>query len=138
MNLVKIQYVGRKAAAGDNVARSGKIWDGEGDIQEVTQAQAKILIKYPDQWALAEEGDREMVETPVHLKVVDEDGDIVLIDPADLIKPLDQMSKTELKAYAKNRWGKDLDTRWSSKRLLDQIEEWELELDQVNGAPAVE
>lgn len=138
MNLVKIQYVGLKPMANDNVARSGKVWEGEGDIQEVTAAQAKILIKYPDQWRLADEDDRELVEMPIPLKVVDEDGDTVLINPEDLIKPLEHMSKTELKAFAKARWGRDMDTRWSSKRMIDQIEEWELELDQVNGAPAVE
>ena len=45
---VKIKYVGRKPFCIDNVARSGASWNGNGDVQEVTPAQAKILIKYAD------------------------------------------------------------------------------------------
>ena len=61
-NLVPVVYVGNKPHAFDNIAHSGKSWQGKGDVQEVTDAQAKLLLKYPDQWALANEADRAAVD----------------------------------------------------------------------------
>lgn len=129
--LVKLRYVGRKQTAYDNVARSGVTWNGAGDVQEVTDVQAKLLLKFPDQWALVDEKDRKAVDKPETLKVVDEDGDAVIVSPDDLKKPLEIMSKAELRAYALHKWGKDLpiDKDFSSKRMIDQIEEWENDLD---------
>ena len=71
-NLVQVVYVGNKPHAFDNVAHSGKCWAGKGDVQEVTDAQAKLLLKYPDQWALANEADRAAVEAPVSIQGKDE------------------------------------------------------------------
>lgn len=135
VRLVAIQYVGRKATAYDNVARSGKVWHGLGDVQEVTDAQAKILLKYPDQWALVDEADAGAVNQPISISVVDEDGDTVVVDPDALTKPLENMSKPELMALAYNRWGKTLDGRRSTKHMIDQIEEWQRDLD-VTHQPA--
>lgn len=52
-NLVGVIYVGKKPTAHDNVAGSGKVWNGNGDVQEVTELQAATLTKYRDQWAYA-------------------------------------------------------------------------------------
>ena len=126
--LVDIKYVGKKPFALDNVAGSAKLWNGNGDIQPVTQAQAKILLKYPDQWALANESDRAAVEAPVSIQGKDEDGEPVSIDPDDLKKPLEKMSKAELTALAKQTWDKELDPAMNKKTMIDQIEEWQHEL----------
>ena len=128
-NLVKVKYVGNKAAAYDNVARSGVTWSGRGDVQEVTDVQAKQLLKFPDQWELVNKSDAAQVNAPVSMTVVDEDGDTVVVDPAAFKKSFEKMSKSELVGYAKNRWNKTLDARKSSKTLIDQIEEWERDLD---------
>lgn len=48
--LALVEYVGKKPFAVDNVAKSGKVWRGTGDVQVVTDAQAKILAGYADQW----------------------------------------------------------------------------------------
>ncbi len=133
--LIAVRYVGKKPAAYDNVTRSGVTWNGYGDVQQVTDAQAKVLIKYTDQWVLANPGDLAAVQTPVSIQVTDEDGESVSIDPDDLNKPLEKMSKAELKAYAANKWGKELDARKSTKALIDQIEEFERDLDVVVGVP---
>ncbi len=134
-NLIAVRYVGNKRAAYDNVARSGVTWNGKGDVQYVSDAQAKALIKYPDQWALADANDQATVLAPVSIQVTDEDGESVSIDPDDLDKPLEKMSKAELKAYAANKWNKELDARKSTKALIDQIEEFERDLDVVVGVP---
>jgi hypothetical protein len=133
--LIAVRYVGNKLAAYDNVARSGVTWNGKGDVQQVTDAQAKVLIKYTDQWVLANAGDQAAVLAPVSIQVTDEDGASVSIDPDDLNKPLEKMSKAELKAYAANKWGKELDARKSTKALIDQIEEFERDFDVVIGVP---
>jgi hypothetical protein len=128
-NLVKVKYVGKKASAFDNIARSGVIWNGNGDVKEVTDVQAKQLLKFPDQWALVDPEDAQQVNAPVSLTVVDEDGDTVVVDPDAFKKSFENMTKGELVAYAKNKWNKTLDARKSSKSLIDQIEEWERDLD---------
>lgn len=131
--LVKIQYVGNKKAAYDNVARSGVTWDGFGDIKEVTEDQAKLLLKFPDQWMLVNEEDTSRVEAPESIKVVDEDGDTVVIDPDAFKKPVERMTKAEIVAYAKNKFGKDLDVAKGKKALIDIIEEFERDLDVTVG-----
>ena len=127
-NLVQVVYVGNKPHAFDNVAHSGKCWEGKGDVQEVTDAQAKLLLKYPDQWALANEADRAAVDAPVSIQSQDEDGEAVTIDPDDLKKPLEKMNKAELSALAKQSWDKELDQAMTKKAMIDQIEEWQHEL----------
>ena len=95
---------------------------------EVTDAQAKLLMKYPDQWALANEADRAAVEAPVSIQSQDENGEAVTIDPDDLKKPLEKMNKAELVALAKQSWDKELDQAMTKKAMIDQIEEWQHEL----------
>lgn len=127
-NLVPVVYVGNKPHAFDNIAHSGKSWQGKGDVQEVTDAQAKLLLKYPDQWALANEADRAAVDAPVSIQSHDENGEAVTIDPDDLKKPLEKMNKAELSALAKQSWDKELDPAMNKKTMIDQIEEWQHEL----------
>ena len=127
-NLVPVVYVGNKPHAFDNIAHSGKSWQGKGDVQEVTDAQAKLLLKYPDQWALANEADRAAVEAPVSIEGKDENGEAVTIDPDGLKKPLEKMNKAELAALAKQSWDKELDPAMTKKAMIDQIEEWQHEL----------
>ncbi len=134
--LVSIVYVGTKPTAYDNIARSGVTWDGCGDVQQVTDVQAKQLLRYPDQWALLDEEDRSLVNAPISLTAKDEVGDLILVDPDAMSKSLERMSKVELSAYAKFKWGKELtaNKRRSTKDMIDQIEEWEKELDVIVGS----
>jgi hypothetical protein len=129
INLVDVQYVGRKPVAFDNVAGSKKQWDGNGDVQTVTEAQARILIKYPDQWALVNRADEATVTAPVTLTATDPEGNQVIVSEADLKKPVEKMNKTELTVYAKEKFNKDLDPALSKKLMLDQLEQWEKEID---------
>ncbi len=132
-SLVKLVYIGKKPTAYDNIARSGKTWNGYGDVQEVTDVQARQLLKFADQWELVDEADRQAVEHTESIKVVDEDGDQVIIDPDAFSKPVEKMTKAEMVAYAHDRWGKTLDVAMAKKMMLDQIEEWERDLDVTIG-----
>ncbi len=133
--LIEVIYVGNKPHAYDNVARSGKSWAGKGDIQEVTDAQAKLLLKFPDQWQLVHEKDRQAVEKPESIVGHDEEGNDVSIDPEALAKPIETMTKAELTALASNRWGKELSPTLSKKMMIDQLEEWAEVLDVTSGTP---
>lgn len=123
MKLIPIVYLGNKEFAVDNVAHSGKTWSGNGDVQRVTHAQAKMLLKHPKIWGLQNESDADTVAKPVEVEVKDEDGEMVTVDTDDLRKPLEKMTKPELIAFAYTRWGKYLDARRPNKLLIDQIEE---------------
>jgi hypothetical protein len=131
--LVAVKYIGKKPAAYDNIARSGVTWNGNGDVQEVTEAQAAALIKFADQWVLADEEDAARVNTPSNIKVEDEDGDTVVIDPEAFKKPIEKMTKAEIVAYAMNKFGKELDVSKAKKALIDMVEEFEHELDVTIG-----
>lgn len=133
-HLIPIVYVGHKPHAFDNVAHSGKSWQGKGDVQEVSDAQARLLLKYPDQWALVNAADQAVVDAPVVIEGRDEDGARVSIDPGALKKPLEKMNKAELFALARQSWGKELDRAMSRKVMIDQIEEWMNTLPLVEGA----
>lgn len=129
--LINIVYVGNKPTAYDNVAKSGKCWSGKGDVQEVTEAQAKQLIKYPDQWALANEADLEAVQTSGTVEVTNEDGEIVDVTNADMKKPLEKMTKAELVGLALAKWGKELSVDKNKKDLIDAIEEFMRDLEPI-------
>ena len=126
--LTQVVYVGNKPEAFDNVARSGKCWRGKGDIQDVTYAQAKALLKYPDQWRLEDDADLADVMAPEQIKATDEDGTVVDVDPTSFDLPLEKMTRPEMMAYAKHKWGKKLPANMRRKAMIDQIEEWIHEL----------
>lgn len=130
--LVPVKYVGNKPVAFDNITRSGKSWAGKGDVQEVTDAQARELIKYTDQWQLVDPDDAELVNAPVSITVNDENGDEHVVDPDALKKPLEQMVRVELIAYAMQAFGKELDPKATKKTMIDQIEEMKAGLDPVS------
>lgn len=120
--LIKVAYVGKKPTAFDNVAKSGKIWSGHGDVQEVTDVQAKALLKYPDQWALVDQADAAQVNAPQSIKSTDAEGAEVTIDPDDLKTSVEKMSVAQLKAYAMETYGKTVEGK-TRKLIMDEVEE---------------
>jgi hypothetical protein len=129
--LIKIVYIGNKPSAYDNVAKSGACWSGKGDVQEVTEAQAKQLLKYPDQWALADQADAAAVENSGTVNVQNEDGENVAVTTADMNKPLEKMTKAELVGLAQAKWGKELSVDKNKKDLIDAIEEFMRDLEPI-------
>jgi hypothetical protein len=121
MNTIKVEYVGKKPFAIDNVARSGKAWNGNGDVQEVTPSQAKILTSYSDQWQLVDTQDQGALEAPVQVTVEGANGQAETIDTDSLGIPLEKMNATQLKAYAKHKHGKDLPLNRGRRVLLDEV-----------------
>lgn len=52
LTAVPVEYVGKKPFAVDNVAGSGKVWAGKGDVQMVSEDKALKLANFPDQWKI--------------------------------------------------------------------------------------
>lgn len=53
--MAKLRYLGHKTTKADPVANSGVIWHGHGDVREVRDDQAKILLQHPDVWKRVDE-----------------------------------------------------------------------------------
>lgn len=119
---VRIEYVGKKPFAGDNVAKSGKIWNGPGDVQEVTVTQAKTLLKYPDQWALENPESATLLDAP-KLVEVSNGNDTTTVDVNNLNGPVEKMTATELRAFANEKYGKTFKGGLSRAVLLDEVNE---------------
>lgn len=121
--MIDIIYVGKKPWTRDNVAGSGKAWAGNGDVQQVTENQAKALLKYPDQWALAHDKDAAKVDGPITVAVTDPQSGVTTEVPAAVLaKPLESMSKAELTAYGASINLK-LAPALSKKQMIDAVEE---------------
>ena len=52
--MVAVAYIGQKPHKVDNVANSGVVWIGAGDVQPVPASLWPLLAKHPDVWALAD------------------------------------------------------------------------------------
>lgn len=123
--MIGIVYVGLKPWARDNVAGSGKSWAGRGDVQEVSENQAKMLLKYPDQWGLENPEDADRLGGPVTVSVIDPTtGEKTEVAQSSLAKPLEKMSKAELAAFGA-RMKLSLAPTLSKKQMIDAIEEAE-------------
>lgn len=53
--MAKIEYIGKKDQKTDNVAGTETVWNGTGDVQEVSDPIAvEKMLAHPDVWALAQ------------------------------------------------------------------------------------
>ena len=97
--MVKIRYIGKKSEKIDNVANTGIVWDGYGDVKTVPEKAVKKLIEYKDIWELVSGNASEYESEPAEpIKEVEID------DLAPLVN-LDGMRKNELQAYAQRNFG---------------------------------
>ncbi|CAN7308359.1 hypothetical protein LJR296_001464 [Cupriavidus necator] len=121
--LIALVYVGKKPWTLDNVAGSGKAWEGPGDVQEVTVNQARRLLQHPDQWALDNPEDAAIVAGEITVQVTEPSGKTVEVPAAVLKKPIEKMSKPELVAYALAELKLELAPQLSKAGMVNAIEE---------------
>ncbi len=109
---MRIEYIGLKAEKRDNVAGTQTVWLGTGDVQDVPDEAAAVLLKHPDIWRVA-------VETKTCDDGTVAAGPAPLPDesPAD---PLAGMDDAALKAYAAER-GLKVDGRKKGAALLQAV-----------------
>lgn len=55
---MRVKYIGLKPSKTDNVAGSGIVWSGQGDVQEVPDEAAQKLLRHPEVWCLDEPADK--------------------------------------------------------------------------------
>ncbi|NSX14952.1 hypothetical protein HTY52_12790 [Cupriavidus taiwanensis] len=121
--LIALAYVGKKPWTLDNVAGSGKAWNGPGDVQEVTVNQARRLLKHPDQWALANPEDAAIVSGEITVQLTAPNGETSEVPATVLKKPIEKMSKPELAAYALAELKLELAPALSKAAMINAIEE---------------
>ena len=108
---VAVRYVGNKPQAFGGVAHAGKVWNGHGDVQNVTPAQAAVLLAYPDQWAKADASQPVPKRQPNH-------GATGLGAPR-----LDTMTRPDLQRLARDQYNVTLPNKMTRKEMVDRIEE---------------
>lgn len=75
----KVKYVGVKPVKTDNVAGTKTVWDGNGDIQEVSDAAWVKLARHPDIWERVDDANDKpkpsladvVVNTPAPVSISD-------------------------------------------------------------------
>ncbi len=93
---MQVQYIGNKPLKTDNVAGTGLVWNGHGDVQDVPEAAAAKLLRHPDVWALP------AVETEPEKEQqgLDSKPDFKLAGPDDTVIDLAEMDDKAVKAFA--------------------------------------
>jgi len=133
---MRIEYIGLKPRKEDNVAATGIVWGGPGDVQDVPEAACPALLKHSGVWraAAAEaklvvhraDGATETTAT-ADKPPADEhghekhDGLDKANDKAALIATLNSLGVTEI------------DGRTGKARLIELIEQRRAELAQAAG-----
>lgn len=69
--LVSIKYIGSKEFFADFIAQSGAVWNGYGDVAEVTEEQAAKLLVHDDEFAEKDAHDALLIEQAAQ-KVIDD------------------------------------------------------------------
>jgi hypothetical protein len=96
MSTVKVKYVGRKPVKFDNVAGTNTVWNGPGDVQEVTPEVWTKLSKHEGVWEL----DGQEPAKPQDSKPPQGEPKYVLVAEGRPDVVLDTMSLADLKAFA--------------------------------------
>ena len=89
-----IEYIGGKPVKVDNVAGTGVVWQGCGDVKPVPDAAVPALLKHPGVWRVAEapavgladagSGDKTAAEGAAPPPVIDIGTDLAALDDATL------------------------------------------------------
>jgi hypothetical protein len=77
------------------------------------------------------EADTAAVNVITTTDVTGEDGEAVSVSADAFSKPLEKMSKAELVALAKAKFGQELDASKPKKLLIDAIEEFNRDLEPI-------
>lgn len=107
---MRVKYIGAKPRKTDNVAGTGVVWAGYGDVQDVPDDAWPKLCKFPDVW---EQVDDEADPLPGG-------GGLDPVDPAPT-GDMASMSDAELKAFA-TMHGLKVDLRKRGESLRIAIE----------------
>ena len=112
---MRIKYVGKKPTKQDNVAGTGKVWVGAGDVHEIPDEDAALLLKHPDVWAEAAAAE------PEPLPPAETEPRWVLEPLSDEAAPvvLDTMTDAEIRKF-----GRDIGLTVANTLKGDELREY--------------
>lgn len=110
--MAKIQYIGKKPSKDDNVAGTGIVWNGPGDVQEVKSAEAvEKLLEHKTVWALVPEStpvaEPSEAKAPAPKKGIYEDSEV---QPPPVVD-FNRMGKDKIQDYCRVHLGTKIDQR---------------------------
>lgn len=124
-----IRYVGKKDRKEDNVAQTGVVWEGKGDVQPVPDNAVPKLLMHPDIWELATE--EPVTEQPSgETKTEEPVTEPVKTDPAkemteaEAMPPLvnlESMDKAALKDFAQRQFGHEFHPNTGEAKMRQTI-----------------
>jgi hypothetical protein len=99
---MQVQYIGNKPRKVDNVADTGLVWDGHGDVQDVPDAAAAKMLRHPDVWALpaVDHAPEPEKDPEKEQQGLDSKPDFKLAGPDDTVIDLAEMDDKAVKAFA--------------------------------------
>lgn len=101
--VVPLAYIGHKPAKTDNVAGTGVVWRGHGDVQMVPAGHLSKFLAHPSVWAIPEDSDLDP-DNP------DEHGEAGLVG----------LDRTALRGIAK-KLGIAVGPNLSAEKIADRI-----------------
>lgn len=141
-----IEYIGKKKSKVDNVAGTGAVWDGPGDVVEIEDPKAVAkLIEHKDAWRVADatdtssdEADPAAAATPtkatktkatkkkpvkkVAKKVATKAAKAEEVEPEPAAHVnVEAMNKEALAKHAKRTYNFDVDTSKSEAHIRKQV-----------------
>lgn len=117
--MAKIEYIGKKEQKTDNVAGTETVWNGEGDVQEISDPIAvEKLLAHPNVWRLAkgEPGrapkkvtpkGRVITNPPSRVKEKDKEEE----EEAPPVVNFGRLNTNALAAYAKRHFNVEVDRK---------------------------
>ena len=115
-----VRYIGKKDHKEDNVAGTGIVWNGQGDVQAVSDSAFAKLILHPDVWenagaddgissetkpAESETGSATSETKPAETETTAKTDEARDVDSLPPMQNLEGMDKTALKDFAQRHFG---------------------------------
>ncbi len=114
--MVPVKYVGIRAGGFiDNLYGSGATWARPGDVVEIDDYPALLLLRHPE----FEDGRKgKLYGTPIKAKAPEKETDDDQRPPP---VQLEAMTKAEIATYAKRSFGIDLNLRETKDELVHRV-----------------
>ena len=124
-----LKYVGKQPRKIDNVLRTGIVWEGNGDIKEVSEPVGKRLLDFPDCWEECDAEGNAVVVTGGLSDVAAGGGNVELEEIAN--------DPDALRKYAEDKYGVKLPgTIKKPEKMLEKIAELETQAAEAAGGKA--
>lgn len=118
--MTPIRYIGKKERKEDNVAHTGTVWNGNGDVQNVPDNAVAKLLVHTDSWELAGDAQKsgdELQQTTSTAKSNEP-------TEADMKPPmvnLETMDKDALRSYAQQHFGHTFHPKAGEAKMRQDI-----------------